>query len=739
MVKRAKPLTRKLIARAVTQACFGSGLNLALAMPVLAQSNDASGSADRASAIEEIVVEEAAGAAQNYRTDDLSLTKLTELLRDVPQSIVAIPRELLEDRGVTSLNDALRTVPGITLGAGEFSWQGNNPNIRGFSSRNDMFMDGMRDFGSYPRDPFNVEAIEVLQGPSSMIFGRGSTGGVINQVNKRPTLAPLTRLSFNGGNDATLRGAADVVRALPALGPGAAVRINTMAHQSEVAGRDGAESRRYGVAPSLALGLDGPTQLTLSYLHQTTDDRPDYGLPWLGSRAAPAPRESFYGFESDYLETDADIVSADVRHAVSERVDLHGQVRNARYTRASRLTEPLIAATVPANTPPENITVNRNVFTGESVDTMLQAQGDATLRFSRGVVEHALVTGFEIARETSKPSFGFGEGVPGTPLLAPTPHEPFSATSTAPRLVADTAGDSLALYALDTLKFGDAWQVIAGLRWDRFEADYEATRFALDGTTTGTEAIRRVDEELSYRAAVVYKPQRNGSVYLGWGTSFNPSAESLSFITSGRGLGTGNVFLAPEENRSIELGTKWDLLDEALTVNGAVFRITKSNARVPDPNNIGFNMLAGEHRVDGYAVTVVGRIGSRWQLSTGYTYLDAEVVQSAPGAAPVGSPLPSAPEHSFSAWAAYQVSSRLAVGAGARYLSEQLAQNVPPIKAVDDYWAFDAMGKYQLSDRVMLKLNLTNLTDEYYLDQLHPFHVVPGPGFTAVLAVNVTY
>jgi catecholate siderophore receptor len=199
------------------------------------------------------------------------------------------------------------------------------------------------------------------------------------------------------------------------------------------------------------------------------------------------------------------------------------------------------------------------------------------------------------------------------------------------------------------------------------------------------------------------------------------------------------VFLAPEENRSIELGTKWDLLDEALTVNGAVFRITKSNARVPDPNNIGFNMLAGEHRVDGYAVTVVGRIGSRWQLSTGYTYLDAEVVQSAPGAAPVGSPLPSAPEHSFSAWAAYQVSSRLAVGAGARYLSEQLAQNVPPIKAVDDYWAFDAMGKYQLSDRVMLKLNLTNLTDEYYLDQLHPFHVVPGPGFTAVLAVNVTY
>jgi catecholate siderophore receptor len=383
--------------------------------------------------------------------------------------------------------------------------------------------------------------------------------------------------------------------------------------------------------------------------------------------------------------------------------------------------------------------VNRNVFTGKSEETMAQLQGDATLRFASGSVEHALVTGFELSHETSAPTFGFALGVPPASLLAPNVQEPFSSTGTVRRLVADTTGDSRAAYALDTMKLGDAWQAIVGLRWDRFDVDYAAERFAPDGTFTGNEMIERVDDKWSYRAAVVYKPRETASVYLGWGTSFNPSAETLTFVTNARAFGINNAFLAPEENESIELGTKWDLQSEALTINAAIFRITKSNARVPDPSTPGFNMLAGEHRVDGVSFTAVGRIGDRFQLSGGYTYLDSQVVESAAGAAPLGSPLPSAPESTFSAWAAYTLSSRFEVGAGARYVDDQLAQNVPPIKLVEDYWAFDAMGKYHVSDTLTLKLNLTNFTDEYYLDQLHPFHVVPGPGLTAIFAVNVVY
>jgi catecholate siderophore receptor len=729
----------RVLARAVARACAGAGVHAVLVAPALAQPPPEPTPPPRGrNAIEEIVVEDRADAA-GYRTDGATLTKLTEPLRDVPQSIITVPRELLEDRGATSLNDALRTVPGITLGAGEFSWQGNNPNMRGFSSRNDMFLDGMRDFGSYPRDPFNLESIEVLQGPSSMIFGRGSTGGVINQASKRPTLEPFTSVSFNGGNDETVRATADIARSLPGLGSGAALRVNAMAHQGEVAGRDVAQTERYGIAPSLALGLGGPTQVTLSYLHQSTDDVPDYGLPWFNGAPAAVPRHNFYGFETDYLKTDADILSADVVHSTTSTLQLRGMIRTARYERRSRLSEPLIAGTVPPSAPLDTISVMRNVFTGRSVEAMTQAQGDATLHFATGGVEHALVTGFELGRESSGPLFGFALGVPNTNLVNPTPNEPFTSTGTVSRLDADTDADSAGVYALDTIKLGDAWQVIAGVRWDRFDVDYRAERFTAAGVKTGDESIRRVDDEWSYRFGLVYKPREAGSVYLGWGTSFNPSAETLSFITTARAFGINNAFLAPEENNSVEIGTKWDLLEDKLSVNAAVFRITKDNARVPDPNNAGFNMLAGEQRVDGYSLTLMGTMGERWQITSGYTHLDSEQTRSAAGAAPAGSPLPNAPEDTFTSWATYAVSKRFEVGAGARYVSEQLAQNVPPIKSVESYWALDAMGKYQLSERFTLKLNLTNVTDEYYFDQLHGFHVVPGAGLTAVFAVNAEF
>jgi catecholate siderophore receptor len=710
-------------------------LNTLFATPAIAQENLLSDS--NSPELEEIVVTSKRRDA--LRTLDPSLSKLTERLRDTPQSITTMSKSLMEERGFTSLNDALRTVPGITLGAGEFSWQGNSPNIRGFSSRSDMFLDGMRDFGSYYRDPFNLETIEVLEGPSSIIFGRGSTGGVINQVSKTPLPDPLSTASVNIGNNNTLRGVVDYSRPLSMLENGAAFRINAMAHRSEVAGRDVGESRRFGIAPSLALGLGRATRMTLSYLHQESDSIPDYGLPWFGGNPAPVPRNNFYGHKSDYLDSKADIVTAKIEHEFRPSMNLHAKLRYARYGRDSRLTEPLIAATVPPDTPLGDITVDRNVFIGNSEETMALAQVDLISRFSTGTLRHALVTGIEFGRESSAPTFGFGIGVPGTDLLVPGIDDEFTALGTEPRLKADTVGESLAAYALDTVKIGETWQVVVGLRWDRFAADYRAARFSPTGDVTGTERIAVTEKELSGRAAIVYKPREEGSIYLGWGTSFNPSAEDLSFVSSGRGLTTSNANLEPEENDTIELGTKWELNDDALAFNAALFRTTKSNARVPDPENPGFNILGGVQRVQGVALNVSGYIASKWQLTAGYVYLDSELVSSDSGTGPVGSELVNVPEHSLSIWATYQMNDRLQFGAGSRYVSERLAKNTPPVKSVPSYWTYDAMGTYQLSDNVAVKLNLTNLTDEVYFEQLHPWHVIPGPGFTAILAINVVY
>jgi len=734
--------TRTPLTCSVAQLLLGTGIGLVFTHPAIAQTADRApsetGDTDR---LEEILVTEA--RRRRYRVDQSSLSKLTESLRDTPQSITTLSRELLDDRGAISLNDALRHVPGITLGAGEFSWQGNNPNIRGFNARDDMYLDGIRDFGSYPRDAFNLETLEVLLGPSSILFGRGSTGGAINQVSKQPTLEAVTDLSGNIGSDETLRGTVDIARPVPLLGDGAAWRLNLLAHRGEVEDRDGAETERFGIAPSLSLGLGSATQLTLSYMKQMSDDRPDYGLPWLNGRPAPVPRSNFYGFDSDFLETDADIGTGRVTHSFSESINLDAQVRYARYSRESRITEPLITQPTTPTTPLADVSVFRYVFLGDSEERLLAGQAALTLELQTGPVEHAVVTGVELSRETSEPVFAFGIGAPGTDLLNPTPTEPFTATTTDPRIRADTKGETLALYALDTLKISESWHVILGARWDRFDTDYDAVRFQGPptpfnaGDAAGNESFDQTDKVISYRAALVYKPTLDMSVYIAGSTSFNPSAQSLSLLSTGRGLGVDNALLDPEENRSLEAGFKADLNEGALSFSGALFEIAKTNARVPDPNNPGFNTLGAEQRIRGLSLDVSGMPTEHLYLSSAYTYLDSEVVKAAPGAT-IGATLANAPEHSLSIWANYQLTDRFDFGLGARYVSEQFADNNGG-KSIAGYRLFDAMGRYQLSNAVTVKVNLANITDEYYFQQLHPWHVVPGPGFTATFAVNVIY
>lgn len=714
---RKKPQTLKKL---ITGACLGAGLT---SFPA------------HSAEVEEIIVVDR--QQESYRFDQSTLDKFTESLRDTPQTITLVTGELMQDRGALTLDDALRNVPGITLGAGEFSWQGNNPSIRGFSSRNDMFLDGMRDFGNYYRDPFNLEAVEVLQGPSSMVFGRGSTGGVINQSSKTPLPDPLRSLHINVGNADTRRITADINQPLESLGENAAVRLNLLNHESEVAGRDGATADHYGIAPSLSLGLGSATRLTLSYLKQHGENTPDYGLPWIAGEPAKVPRETFYGFDSDHVNTDADIATLRLDHNLNSAFTGNVKLRYADYYRDSRITEPLVAPSVTAATPLDAVTVNRNVFIGESTERMFQGQVNLFADLIIGGMEHALVGGLEVSNESSSPSFGFGVGVPSTPLLNPV-EEPFTAASTAMRLRADTNGDSLAAYILDTVKLGEHWQVVAGLRWDRFDTNYIAHRFAVDGTPSSSEQIIRTDIETSYRAALVYKPVEEGTFYLGWGTSFNPSSEGLSFINSGRNLTIGDANLAPETNRSVEVGTKWDLFGGGLFLESSLFRIVKANARVPDPNNPGFNILAGEQQVDGVSLNLSGRLGPV-DVSGGYTYLDSEQKETTQASVPPDSPLQNVAENTFSFWLNYRATDRLQIGGGTRYVDERLATITLPVKSIPDYWTFDAMVKYEATESLTFKLNLTNLTDEVYFDQPHPFHVIPGPGFTSVFAVNFDY
>src|SRR5262245_32868721 len=374
----------------------GSALGLVVAIPAFAgeaasEQVQVAGAQPTPPAPETVII-------QGQRPEDFqvmvpSLNRLTQPLLDTPQSVDVISDQVLRDRAAASLNDALRTVPSISLGAGEFSFQGNTPTIRGFVARTDMFLDGIRDFGNYYRDAFNLQQLEVLEGPSSILFGRGSTGGVINQVSKLPLIEPSLDATFVFGSDMTRRATLDWNALLPDLGEGGAFRLTAFGHAAKVADRNVAKIARFGFSPSLALGLGTPTRVTGAYFHQSANDVPDYGLPWYGSDPAPVPRQNFYGFTSDYLKTTVDIGTIKVEHDVSSGVMLRDQLRYGYYTRDFRITEPLIAA--PLGTPLDAIDVTRNVFTGNSVEKMLWNQADATLHFDTGPIAHALVAGIE--------------------------------------------------------------------------------------------------------------------------------------------------------------------------------------------------------------------------------------------------------------------------------------------------------------------------------------------------------
>lgn len=684
--------------------------------------------------------------------DQVASPKYILPILDTPQSISVVPQQLMADQNTTTLRDALRNVAGISIAAGEGGSQGDNLTIRGFTARNDIFLDGMRDFGSYYRDTFNMEEVQVLEGPSAITFGRGTTGGVVNNVTKSPEMEEFISGNATGGTDLTRRVALDLNEPLPALGSGAALRLNLMGDDNNVAGRDIGEYRRYGFAPSLALGLDTATRVVLGYFHQSEDDTPDYGIPWLFAGPAPVARHNYYGFrEANFLRTNDDILTAKVEHDLSSGITLRNVLRYSNEMRDAQITEPQTvtcpvppAAPTPAcateATPLNTIVVNRNQINAHSVESMLDDQLDATFRFDTGAVRHTLVTGLEGIRETSDPNRNKITGVPTTSLLDPNESETYSGTS-APSTQVQVTALTLGVYALDTIELGRKFNLIAGVRWDDFDADYEQS-------IAPASAFTQVIGLTSWRGAFVYKPAPNGSIYFDAGNSFNPSAESLSLSAA-----TANT--PPEKNLTFEGGTKWDLLSGKLSLAGSVFRTDKTNAREPDPADPLENVLGGHERVTGFQVSVAGHLTNRWELLTSYALLSSEVVSSKYYPASVGAPLANVPENTFNFWSTYRLPWRaVKLGLGGNFVDSRTASATAPyvtiptgvgsnsvtlLKQVPGYWVFNAMVNYPLTERTSLQVNLNNLANSYYYDQIHPGHIVPGAGFTALAAVNFKF
>jgi catecholate siderophore receptor len=667
------------------------------------------------------------------RAGAISSPKYTEPLRDIPQTINVIPQTVMQEQGATTLRDVLRNVPGITFQAGEGGVPaGDQLTIRGFSARTDMFIDGVRDFGGYSRDSFNLEQVEVAKGPSSAIAGRGSTGGSINQVSKAPHPGRAVSGTLGFGNADYRRGTLDMNQHVGSPDSGVALRLNAMWTDAGVPGRDVVKSERWGVAPSLALGLDKRTRATISHLHLAQDNIPEYGLPWVpvntnpelaaySNGQPPVDSSNFYGLRArDYEDTTTDVSTVQVDHTFSDRMTLRNVSRYGRNVRDSVITAPRFAA---VNT---STAINRQLQSRDMTDTIVANNTNTMARFASGSLLHAISAGLELSRETSENFARTGPAAPQADLFNPNPSDPYPGPITRSGARTKGAATSGAVYAFDTVNLTPQLELTGGLRWERFDVDYEAV--AVNGVLTPFD---RTDEMVSWRGAAVYKPAPNGSIFAGVSTSFNPSAEGLA-------LTAATVSLEPEKTRNIEAGTKWDLLRNRISLSGSIFRTEKTNARTPginpgDPPTV----LAGQQQVSGVELGLSGRMTDEWLVIGGYAFMKS-TIEASNTAAELDNALALTPNHTFNLWTTYDLPWNISLGGGAQYM-DAVFRNASNTASVPSYWLLNGLAAYEVNSHLTLRLNMQNLTDEVYVDRIAGGHFIPGPRRQVMLTTDVKF
>ncbi len=653
----------------------------------------------------------------------LSSARYTEPLRDIPQTITVIPQAVIEQQGSTTLTDVLRNVPGLTIAAGEGGTPaGDNLTLRGFSARNDIFVDGVRDLNPQSRDPFNLERVEVTKGPTSAISGRGSAGGTVNLTSKLPGLHRLVGMSLALGNADTWRGTADLNAPLNRIGAGehSAFRLNLLSHSAGVPGRDVVKNSRWGIAPSVAFGLGTPTRLTLSYSKLKQDNISDYGIPWVPAtnnaladyrdQPAPVPRDTFYGFrDRDREVLNQDTATVAFEHGFSDSMLLRSQLRYGNAGRNSVATPPRFADN-------GSTTINREMRSWVARDRIWDSQTDLNGEAKAFGIRHALVTGFALTSEGNTRTLRSAPNSQTT-LLNPNPDDVYPGAITTNPNTGRITGNTQAAWLFDTAKFGKRWEATGGIRWDRFDAN---------GISAAPAPVQQEVNMPSFRAGLVYKPSPGATLYASYGTSMSPSLEGLSYNTA-------NTDIPPEKAYTAEVGAKWEVGRDVL-LTGALFEVAKDNARTPGvlPTDSP-QVLAGQQVSRGVELSASGAITRTIRVLGSYTFIDARI-HSSNNAAEIGKFFQNTPKHSGSLWITYSAH-RFTAGLGPRFMSRRFGNNTNT-RYVNGFATLDAMFGYTVNKHLDLRLNLFNANNAFYFERLGGGQLVPGPGRYALFTAN---
>ncbi|HEY4263696.1 MAG TPA: TonB-dependent receptor [Micropepsaceae bacterium] len=767
----------------------------------------------------------------NALGNDTGLSVLPTTVQDTPQAIIVIPQQQLREQGVTSLEQALRNVPGITVSIGEGgTLNGDQFKIRGFDAQNDVYVDGLRDFGVYTRDSFAFQEVQVLKGPSGTMFGRGSTGGVINTVSKTPFLGDLYSGDAYAGNGAYYRALADVNKQIDST---TAVRLNLMATSNHVVDRDQVYSHRWGADASVAFGLGTDTKLILNYLHQDDNRIPDYGIPVAQTPGVlvmtPAsdngvPRNSFLGYDTDRDETHADVFTERLSHKATPWLTLTSDTRGGFYSRYFQYTtvDRCDATVATAFCATQLFGVNPQAayggIGGGGPYSMrawgLQNVSTARADFNAGMFRTELIAGIDVSYQDNKKNFYYytlpsagqfayvlGNNTAsraniGRNLFAPDPNPPPNyapfvyntaglnctvnpctlsslVTTATPTSSGRTDSDSsdLGAFLTDRLWFTDELSVIGGLRFDRYNSEFN--NFPISGTATQLKSDSTL---VSPRASLVYEPDTTKTFYFTWGRAARPQGANVVGDATAIALTTKD--LEPEITDSYELGTKYGFLDGRLAVTASLFHEEKNNATQTDPGTGFLVAQSGEkQRVQGFELGLTGKVFDVLTLNAGWSHLDSRTEDSfatcatltatsttgvaCPAGVAVGTTVPNlaiigrqvifVPKDAGSFWASYDAAEfapGLSFGGGLTYQSKMPVRynvlsplgtpTLASIAEIPDTVSLDAFIAYKFG-AYRVSINGYNLTDRLNYVQAFGNRGVPAPGRTVILSVGFTY
>ena len=760
----------------------GATLAAAAVHPVAALAQSAE---SESTSLDPILVEGAAAAYGNANDASTGISRLPATVREIPRAVTVIPKEQLEQQGVTSVEQALKNVPGITLSTGEGNGgtNGDQFRIRGFQSKGDIYIDGLRDFGAYVRDSFDIDSIEVIKGPNGENFGVGTTGGLINQTSKKAHLGDALSIEGQIGSGPLKRGTVDYNKQINET---TAIRLNGMVHDQDVADRDHVKSDRQGFAAALGFGLGTDTTWSINYMYQHNNRKPDYGVPFIADangRWRPATelglsRSTSYVRATDKDVTNAHVVTSLFSKEVNDWLTISSDSRVGFYDRDYSSTPPGCSNDASSATPGVQYagSCSQQFLAGGNPLVTYGAGGGlsykqktwglentttAKAEFETGGLKHKAIAGVNVYHQDDHrepASYGQTRG-------NQTIRDPFYSTPNAVRTRVvgndrDATASDVALFANDRVWFTDQISVMGALRWDNFKSRFYSFTPAAADTSAPFENTKingkQSDSKLSRSVALMFEPQPNQTYYVSYARSYTPigtnvATQAANATSEVPGGASGNLKLDPEKADLYEFGGKIDLMEGRLGLSGSVFQIDKSNAYDVDPSTGdvigGFSDASQKRRVRGFELGATGEVTPGLTVQFGYAYLDSKIRGETPGTAAAssvkGNDVPYVSKHNAALWATYELSrhfadkmpGKLLVGGGVQYASAYWAD--PANKArVPKSFSLDGLISYEY-EGVRVALNGYNLTNELnYTSAQGTGRVVPGSGRTVLLSLG---